>query len=143
MDVTARPAARRVRVVALEPGARGRAERVVSDADTGASVGSSDLPFLATPVVLALCESATRDALAGALPETSTSVSMRIHLDHVRPIQVGRPVFATARLERVEGRRLTFSVETRDSDGDLVSSGRIVRIIVDRQRFAQRIPPEQ
>ena len=126
----------------VEPGARGRAERVVSDADTGASVGSSDLAFLATPVVLALCESATRDALAGSLPETSTSVSMRVHLDHVRPVPVGRRVFATARLERVEGRRLTFSIETRDGNGDLVSSGRIVRIIVDRQRFGQRIAPD-
>ncbi|MCE2525135.1 MAG: thioesterase [Acidimicrobiia bacterium] len=126
----------------LEPGARGRAERTVGEADTGESVGSSDLPVLATPVVLALCESATLDTLAGSLPETSTSVSMRIHFDHVRPVPIGRTVLAKARLERVEGRRLTFSVEARDGDGDLIGSGRIVRIVVDRERFVQRIPQE-
>lgn len=141
--VTAATAARRVATVVLEPGARGSARRTVGEADTGASVGSSDLPILATPILLALCEAATVDALAGALPGGSTSVSMRVHFDHVRPIPVGRPVFAAALLERVEGRRLTFSVEARDEAGDLVGSGRIVRIVVDRRRFEERVPPAQ
>ena len=127
--------------MALQTGARGSADRIVGEADTGATVGSGDLPFLATPVLLALCESATLDALAGALPERSTSVGMRVQLDHVRPVPVGRAVFATARLERVEGRRLTFSTEARDEAGDLVGSGRIVRVIVNRQRFGERAPP--
>lgn len=113
---------------------------MVSDADTGASVGSSDMSVLATPVLLAVGEAATIDAIEDSLPPNSTSVSMRIHFDHVRPVPVGGTVFATASLERVEGRRLTFTVEARDGDGDLVGSGRIVRVIVDRQRFADRIP---
>ncbi len=126
--------------VALQPGASGRAGRVVADDDTGLAVGSSDMSVLATPVLLALGEAATINAIEESLPANSTSVSMRIHFDHVRPVPVGNRVFATARLERVEGRRLTFSVEARDGDGDLVGSGRIVRVIVDRQRFTDRIP---
>lgn len=126
--------------VALEPGASGRAERIVGADDTGRAVGSSDMSVLATPVLLALGEVATINAVEGRLPPNSTSVSMRIHLDHVRPVPVGSRVSASARLERVEGRRLTFSVEARDGDGDLVGSGRIVRVIVDRQRFTDRIP---
>ncbi len=94
-------------------------------------------------MLLALSEAATVDALAGSLPAGSTSVSMRVHFDHVRPVPVGRQVFAAARLERVEGRRLTFSVEARDEAGDLVGSGRIVRIVVDRRRFEERVPPAQ
>ena len=124
----------------LQPGARGSTTRVVKATDTGESVGSGDLPYLATPVLLAQCESATLDALADALPQNSTSVSMRVHFDHVRPVPVGETVFTAARLERVEGRRLTFSVEARDGSGDLVGSGRIVRIVVNRRRFAQRAP---
>ena len=139
--VTAPAGTRRVGVVVLEAGARGSAERTVSEADTGASVGSSDFPILATPVLLALSEAATIDALEGRLPGGSTSVSMRVHFDHVRPVPVGRTVLAKALLERVEGRRLTFSVEARDTDGDLVGSGRIVRIVVERQRFVERLPP--
>ena len=127
----------------LKPGARGRVERTVTEADTGEAVGSGILPFLATPVLLAACEVATIDAVGDGLPPTATSVSMRIHLDHVRPVPVGDVVSATALLERVEGRRLTFSVEARDGDGDLVGSGRIVRVIVDLKRFAQRAAQEQ
>ena len=127
--------------MALQPGARGSAERTVRENDTGAAVGSGELPYLATPVVLALCEAAALDALAGSLPPNSTSVGMRVHLDHVRPVPVGRTVRATARLERVEGRRLTFSVETRDGADDLVASGRIVHIVVDPRRFEQRVAP--
>ena len=132
-----------LRAVALEVGASGRAERTVGDGDTGAAVGSSDMAVLATPVLLTLSEAATIDAVAGRLPAGSTSVSMRVHFDHVRPVPVGRTVSATARLERVEGRRLTFTVEARDADGDLVGSGRIVRIVVDRRRFGERLPPAQ
>lgn len=141
--VTAPAEARRVATVVLQPGARGSARRIVGEADTGATVGSSDLPILATPILLALSEAATIDALSGALAAGSTSVSMRVHYDHVRPVPVGRQVLATALLERVEGRRLTFSVEARDEAGDLVGSGRIVRIVVDRRRFEERVPPAQ
>ena len=126
----------------LEAGARGSAERTVGEADTGAAVGSSEFPILATPILLALSEAATIDALGDKLPSGSTSVSMRVHFDHGRPVPVGRTVFAKARLERVEGRRLTFSVEARDADGDLVGSGRIVRIVVERQRFGEYLPPQ-
>ena len=127
--------------MALAPGASGRAERTVAAADTGRAVGSSDMPVLATPVLLAVGEAATIDAIKDSLPANSTSVSMRLHFDHVRPVPIGGTVFVTASLERVEGRRLTFTVEARDGDGDLVGSGRIVRVIVDRQRFADRVPP--
>lgn len=126
--------------MALAAGVSGRAERTVADDDTGSAVGSSDMPVLATPVLLAVGEAATIDAIEGSLPPDSTSVSMRLHFDHVRPVPVGGTVFATASLELVEGRRLTFSVEARDGDGDLVGSGRIVRVIVDRRRFTDRIP---
>lgn len=128
--------------VALQTGATGRAERTVAADDTGRAVGSSDMPALATPVLLALGEAATINAIAAGLPAGSTSVSMRVHFDHVRPVPVGGMVLATARLERIEGRRLTFIVEARDGDGGLVGSGRIVRVIVDRQRFVDRVRPE-
>ena len=129
--------------MALEPGATGRAERTVSSSDTGAAVGSSDMPYLATPVLLALCEVATRDALEGALPTASTSVSMRLHFDHVRPVPVGEVVSAVASLERLEGRRLTFIVEAHNGRGELVGSGRLVHVIVDRDRFMRRSEQDQ
>ena len=44
---------------------------------------------------------------------------------------------AEATLERVEGRRLTFAVSVRD-DSVTVAEGRVVRVLVDPERFMAR-----
>ena len=119
-------------------GSRGRAELTVKDCHTGKTLKTGTLPYLATPVVLSLCEAATLDALRGLDDEENTTVGMRVHLDHVRPTPVGQTVTASALLERVEGRRLTFHVEAQDSEGFLIASGRIVRVVVNPERFMQR-----
>jgi predicted thioesterase len=40
-------------------------------------------------------------------------------------------------LERVEGRRLSFSVSARDDRG-LVAAGRVTRVVVDRGHFLEK-----
>jgi predicted thioesterase len=92
---------------------------------------------LATPRVIALCEEATVVALAGALDEAETSVGMRVQIDHVQPTAVGAAVTATATLEKVEGRRLTFTVNARDERG-LIAAGRVTRVVVDTARFLDK-----
>ena len=62
---------------------------------------------------------------------------MRMQIDHVQPSPVGADVTVTAVLERVEGRRLTFAVEAVDGRGT-IASGRVVRVLVDRERFLER-----
>jgi predicted thioesterase len=50
----------------LEPGLWGEADLVVGDADTACAMASGDVPVLATPRVVALCEAACA-ALVGHL----------------------------------------------------------------------------
>ena len=61
-----------------------------------------------------------------------TSVGMRVQLDHLQPTAVGsqgrRPRPA---LEKVEGRRLIFTVTVADACG-LVAAGKVTRVMVDR-----------
>ncbi len=78
--------------------------------DTALAFHSGDVPVLATPRLIALCEEASLEAIAGMLPEDSTTVGMRVQLDHLAPTAVGHSVSAEATLERIEGRRLTFTV---------------------------------
>ena len=122
----------------VEPGLNGSVAITVSDADTAEALRSGDVPVLATPRVLALCEEATVVALAGRLPEGVTSVGMRVQLDHVQPTAVGGRVEATAVLEKVEGRRLTFVVQASDDRGT-VAEGRVVRVRVERDRFLDKL----
>jgi fluoroacetyl-CoA thioesterase len=124
--------------VPLEPGLEAIVELVVTEADTAPAVGSGDVEVLATPRVVALCEQATVVAVDGHLPPGHTTVGMRVQLDHLQPSAVGSVVTAEAWLEKVEGRRLTFAVSVNDARG-LVAAGKVTRVIVDRERFLDRL----
>ena len=93
--------------------------------------------MLGTPRLIALCEEAALMAVAAELGPGETTVSSRVELSHVTPVAVGAEVRAEAVLERVEGRRLVFSVSVGDSRG-LVAAGRITRVVVETERFLKR-----
>jgi len=128
-----------VRPMELVPGRSAVVELVVADADTAVAVGSGDVRVLATPRVVALAEQATVAALAGALEPTLTTVGYRVQLDHLAPTAVGASVSAEATLESVDGRRLVFRVSINDRNG-LVAAGRVTRVLVDRDRFLEKVP---
>jgi predicted thioesterase len=62
---------------------------------------------------------------------------MRVQLDHLVPTAIGTSVTAEATLERVEGRRLVFTVSATDERG-LVAAGKVTRVIVDVERFLDK-----
>lgn len=121
----------------LEPGLSGEAELIVAEADTAVAMRSGEVPVLATPRVVALCEEATVAAVDGRLAAGETSVGMRVQLDHLAPTAVGSRVRAEATLERIEGRRLVFTVSVSDARG-LVAAGKVTRAIVDSERFLDK-----
>ena len=57
-----------------------------------------------------------------------------VQLDHVAPSRVGTRITAEATLQKVNGRRLTFTVSVTDSHG-LVAAGIVSRVVVDVERF--------
>ena len=93
------------------------------------------VPVLSTSRVIALCEQASVAALGCGLDDGSTSVAMRVHLDHLRPAAVESLVTAIATLERIEGRRYVFLVSALDADNEVIATGRIVRVVVDTDQF--------
>ena len=121
----------------IEPGLTGSVELTVTDADTASAMRSGDVAVLATPRVLALCEEASVAALDGSLAPDETTVGMRVQLDHVQPTAVGGHVVAEAALEKVEGRRLTFTVHAHDARG-LIAVGRVTRVVVEVERFLEK-----
>jgi fluoroacetyl-CoA thioesterase len=118
----------------VRPGLSGRVLLDVADDDTAEAFGSGDVPVLATPRVVALCEQAAIAALGTVLSASQTSVGMRVQIDHLAPTAVGGEVTADATLEKIEGRRLTFTVSVSDRCG-LVAAGRVTRVVVERERF--------
>jgi fluoroacetyl-CoA thioesterase len=105
--------------------------------DTAVALHSGEVPVLATPRLIALCEQATLSALGSCLPEGQTTVGTQVQLDHLAPTPVGYKVTAEATLKKVEGRRLTFRVSARDERG-LVAAGRVTRVVVEVTKFMER-----
>lgn len=110
---------------------------MVDDGDTALAMRSGTVPVLATPRVVALVEEAAVHALDGHLDEGETSVGMKVQLDHLAPTATGHTVAAEATVEKVTGRRVTFTVSVNDERG-LVAVGRVTRVIVDAERFLDK-----
>jgi len=121
----------------LAAGLKGEARLVVGDDDTARALGSGDVDVLGTPRLVALLEEATLDAVNGCLDAGSTTVGMRVQVDHLQPTPVGAEVLAEAYLDKIEGRRITFTVTASDSGG-LVAAGKVTRVVVDVNRFMSK-----
>jgi predicted thioesterase len=112
----------------------------VTDEDTAQAVGSGSLPVLGTPRLLAWCEAATCAAIEAELAPGSTSVGTRIQLEHLVASPVGAEVEVTASAAYVDGRLHRFTVAARHtSDGKVVGSGEVTRVVVDAERFLARV----
>ncbi len=124
--------------MAPRTGLTARIELVVTEEDTAEAFRSGSVPVLATPRLVALCEEASCLAIEGHLPENGTTVAKRLQFDHLVPVGVGGTVWAEATLDRIEGRRLVFTLSVSEGGG-LVAAGKLVRVIVDRNTFLDNV----
>lgn len=124
----------------METGQSATLEFEVTDADTALAVGSGDLAVLGTPRLLAWCEAATCAAIADSLDEGRTSVGTRVSLEHLAASPVGERVEVQASVAYVDGRLVRFTVAaSHASDGKVVGTGEVTRVVVDRERFLSRL----
>ena len=125
--------------MAVERGLRSALQRIVTDDDSSAALGSGDLPVLATPRLLAWCEAATVAAVSDRLASGQSTVGTRVQLDHTRASPVGAAVTVRAELVHVDGRLLRFEVMAEDGDGAALAHGQVTRVLVERDRFLGRL----
>jgi predicted thioesterase len=122
----------------LPPNLTGAASTVVTDANTALALGSGSVPVYATPALVALLEQAAVDALAPYLPAGSTTVGVRIDVQHLAATPVGFCVRAQAMLRAQDGRKLTFEIVAHDNT-EKVAEAVHQRVVVEQQRFVQRV----
>ena len=67
-------------------------EHVVTEQDTAATVGSGDLPVLATPTLATWFEMATVAGAADMVEDGQTTVGTLLAIEHLRPSPVGATV---------------------------------------------------
>ena len=121
----------------LELNIRGRAESLVTEQNTAASVGSGDLPVFSTPYMLALMEEASQSSVAPYLEDGQSTVGTKLSISHDAATPVGMKVWAESCLTEIDGRRLVFEVRAYDECG-LIGQGTHERFIIKKQRFLEK-----
>ncbi len=122
----------------LQEGLTHTSQLKVTEAVSAISMGSGDLPVLATPAMMALMENAAMLAVAPHLPEGSTTVGGHISASHIKPTPIGETVTATATVIKVDGKKIEFEVKAYCGD-ILLGEGSHLRFIVDREKFMSRL----
>lgn len=93
----------------------------------------------ATGFLIGLVEWACMRVIAPHLDgPAEQSVGTHVHLSHSAATPPGLTVTVTARLESVEGRKLSFSVVARD-ETDEISRGTHERFVIDTARFNAKV----
>lgn len=111
---------------------------IVGAHDTAETMGSGDMPVLATPALVALMENAAMMACRPLCQEGDTTVGSSIHVEHLKPSPVGAKVMATATIVKHEGRRIDFTIEAHQGDL-LIGTATHTRFIVSRERFLSKL----
>ena len=120
--------------MSLTVGSKGRAEALVTEANTAAAVGSGLVPVFATPYMVALMENAAVNAVQTGLEPGQGTVGTKLEVTHDAATPVGMKVWAEAELTAVEGKKLTFTVRAFDEAGP-IGGGTHERFIITVDRF--------
>jgi fluoroacetyl-CoA thioesterase len=93
---------------------------------------------LATGYLVGIVEWACIRMLDAYLAPDDLTLGTHVDLSHEAPTVPGETLMVRSELTGFDGRRFTFAIEVRDDHG-LVSRGTHERIVVNRERFGQRI----
>lgn len=115
-------------------GLKGRAEAIVSEANTAQAACSGALPVFGTPFMCALMEEAAWKSIAPHLEEGQGTVGTRLNVSHDSATPVGMKVWAESEVTQVDGKRLELKVAAYDEKG-LIGQGTHERFIITDQRF--------
>ncbi len=111
----------------LQPGIKGRTERVIDDALLTRHVGGKGV--FATPAMILLMENTAHGSVASMIGPDQTTVGYEVCVKHLGPSQPGATVVVTSLLKEVNGNKLLFEVECHDGDR-LVGTGTHKRAVV-------------
>mgnify|MGYP001079603096 CR=1 FL=1 len=122
----------------IKLGIEGEVEWIVEERHLASFWGEGLANAFGTPMLVALCEEASRVAVEKFLKEGQKTVGSWISLRHLAPTPLGAKVKAKATLVGIEGKKLTFKVEAWD-EWEKIGEADHERVIVSSDAFQGRI----
>ncbi|HEY0753430.1 MAG TPA: thioesterase family protein [Ktedonobacteraceae bacterium] len=123
--------------MALNVGLAGEASTVVVHENTAAAVGAGGVEVFGTPMMIALMENASWNAVAKHLDEGFVTVGTVVNIKHLAATPLGQHVRANAELIEIDRRRLVFKVEAYD-EKQKIGEGLHERFIVQLEHFLRK-----
>ena len=128
--------------MSIEVGTRAAWQKQVDPDMTADRWGNTGVFVLATPALVGLLEATCVRAIHNQLEPGWSSVGTHIDLRHLKATPVGDTITLSAEVTQVDGRKITFHVQAEDSGG-LAGEGRHERVLIDLERFLQRVRSTQ
>ena len=122
----------------LEIGKAATASTVVSEKNTAKAVGSGSLDVFSTPMMIALMEQAACECIAESLEPGQSSVGTQVEVAHTAASPIGATITATAIIDNIDGRSITFSVSASDGTNQ-IGNGKHTRVIINTERFMAKL----
>jgi predicted thioesterase len=113
-------------------------EKTVKKEDTAARYGSGLVEVFATPAMVAFMEQTALELVQPYLPEGYNTVGTDICVKHSKASPVGMKIRCKACLDRIEGKKLFFSVTAWDENGK-IGDGTHTRYIINTEEFMKSI----
>jgi fluoroacetyl-CoA thioesterase len=95
-------------------------------------------PVLATPIMIMMMENAALNAIKPYLDVGESALGTRVDVRHLAATPIGRHVTAEAKVTRVDGRRIEFSIRASDGNEE-IGAGTHERIVIDLRRLSDRM----
>jgi fluoroacetyl-CoA thioesterase len=120
-------------------GAKGTYTLRVTPAHLANQFKDAALPqVFATPMMVTAMENAALNAVREYLDPGESAVGTGVNIRHLAATPVGHQITAQAEVTKVDGRRIEFTVSTRDEIEE-IGTGTHERMVVDRARLDQRL----
>jgi predicted thioesterase len=124
--------------MSLKEGLQITQEMQVSDKDTAKYHGSGKLEVYATPAMVAFMENTAVACVDNDLEKGMDTVGIQIDTKHIKASKLGAKITCTAKLTKVDGKKLSFEIEAADEDGKIGTASH-VRYIIDPVKFMSRL----
>ena len=97
-------------------------------------LGSEDARMLSTPYLIQWFEITARNTIKPFLAKDFESVGTAVNVRHTAAAPVGMAILFSARVDRVDGNRVHFTVQARAQD-ELIGEGAHERYVIHVPRF--------